>query len=168
MEKGGVSDGNSLPWCYLCPRTVCQLLHLGPTIKRSDTFHYNVIGGCHVVWHLLSISLHRILLWIPETTIWTACPYQSDSTTGPHANLVHASCALHSRGWRIAIRCLFHRAVLYFFSYLREPILLPFWISLSCFHHSGSFLQSDKVSWAVEIIIRVRKNNRRLNIICHL
>ena len=154
MEKSGISDCNSLPWSYFCSWTVCQLLYLGPTFKWSDPIHNNVVRWCNVVWNILSIGLYRLLFWLSNATIWTTCPNKSNSSSGSYADMVHASCALHIGCWSFTLWCLFYRAVLHFFSHLWKPILLPVRVFISCLHHSGSFLQSNKVSQRHNYTIR--------------
>ena len=147
MEASSISNSNPVSRRYLCFGFIRQLLHLGSTIKWSDSFYNHVVCRSNVVRNLLPTCIHWILLWIPQTTLRATRPHQSNSKTSPDTNLVHASSSLHPRCWRFTIWCMLHRTILHIFCHLREPILLPFWISVFGIHHFGGFMQSDKVSF---------------------
>ena len=58
------SHGNPLPWNSLWHWLLCEPVHLGETLQRSDPFHNDACCCCNVVWHLLAACLPRILLRI--------------------------------------------------------------------------------------------------------
>ena len=58
------SHGNPLPWNSLWHWLLCEPVHLGETLQRSDPFHNDACCCCNVVWHLLAPCLPRILLRI--------------------------------------------------------------------------------------------------------
>ena len=146
MEKSCVPHGNIISRCNFYTWVIRQLLHLGPEVKWSNTICHNVICWSYVVWNFISTRIHRILLWLSQTTLRAACSNQSNSKTSSHPNLVHASSSLHACCRSIAVWSLLYRTILHLFCYLWESILLPIWISVSSVHYFGGFLQPNKVS----------------------
>ena len=151
METGSIFNRHTIPWSNFCAWLVCELFHLGPTIKWSHSLYNYVIRWCNVVRYFIPASIRWILLWVSQATIRTTSPYKSDSTSSSNSNMVHASCSVYSSCWSVTIRSLLHRAVLYLFGYLWKSVLLPFWIPLPSIHHFGSFLQSNKVTYIINI-----------------
>ena len=56
--------GNPLPWDCLWHWLLCEPVHLGEALQRSDPLHHYARRCCHVVWHLVASCLPRILLRI--------------------------------------------------------------------------------------------------------